>query len=147
MSSASSEIISFGKINLPANVHIISALTKIKGIGHNSAVVLLRGLGISQNQRIKQVSREEHDRLTEVLQRLENDEPVFTLMSGRPMCNKISTNSSLIAGRIKQDLLLRNNYAKKLRGYKGRQKAEGLKCRHQRSKSTGRKNKKVVKKK
>lgn len=147
MSSVSSEIISFGKINLPANIHIISALTKIKGIGYNSAIVLLRGMNISQNQKMKEVSKEEHDSLTKVLQRLENDEPVFSLMAGRPMCNKISTSSSLIAGRLKEDLLIRNNYAKKLRGYTGRQKAEGLKCRHQRSKSTGRKNKKVVKKK
>jgi ribosomal protein S13 len=146
-SNISSEVVTLAKNNLPANINIVSALSRVKGVGHNSALVLLRSLGISESISLKEVSKNEFQYLTDCFKMLEDDKPIFTEFSGRPMSNKISACLSLTSGRLKEDLLIRNNYHKKLRGYRGRQKLEGLKCRHQRSKATGRKHKKVVKKK
>ena len=146
-SNISSEVVTLAKNNLPANINIVSALSRVKGVGHNSALVLLRSLSISETISLKQVSKSQFEDLTDCFKQLEDDRPIFSELSGRPMFNKVSAGLSLTSGRLKEDLLIRNNYHKKLRGYRGRQKLEGLKCRHQRSKSTGRKHKKVVKKK
>lgn len=97
--------------NLPDQKSVLSALTKVYGIGKNTAFSICKKLGFTLNLKVKDLSREQQ---TEVLQLIDSDDLLIN--------NELKKSKSLAL----KNLLT-------IKSYKGLRRVQGLPVRGQRT--------------
>ncbi|MBN2111426.1 MAG: 30S ribosomal protein S13 [Methanosarcinaceae archaeon] len=122
--------------DLQGNQPVIYALTGIRGIGIRTSKVIVDSTGIDPKKVIGYLSDEDVAKLDVAIGNFEMNMPGWML--NRQM-DPVTGNDKHLLG---QDILLTFrediNNLKKIRAYRGLRHERGLKCRGQRTKSTGR---------
>ncbi|WP_406658094.1 30S ribosomal protein S13 [Methanolobus sp. ZRKC2] len=122
--------------DLQGSQPVINALTGIRGIGMRTSKVIVESTGIDPKAVIGYLSDEDIAKLDEAIGNFETKMPKWML--NRQMDPLTGDDKHLLG----QDILLTFrediNTLKKIRAYRGLRHERGLKCRGQRTKSTGR---------
>ena len=123
--------------NLMGENTIRQELTKIKGIGKSSAIIILRIADIPDTSRVGYLSETQIDKMKSIIEDLPSHLPDYKLSRRNDPIT--GTNKHLISS----DLMLQHkrdiDNMTKLGTWKGIRHKLGLKVRGQRTKSTGRK--------
>lgn len=122
--------------DLQGDQPVIYALTGIRGIGLRTSKVIVDSTGIDPKEVIGYLSDEDVSKLDAAIGDFEKNMPKWML--NRQMDPMTGDDKHLLG----QDILLTFrediNTLKKIRAYRGLRHERGLKCRGQRTKSTGR---------
>ncbi len=127
--------------NLPA----VEGITRIKGIGPTLSRAILHRLGIPLNKRIGFLTDEELAKIEEEIKNVAKNFPPYLL--NRRFDRYSGENLHLIGADLKFVTERDIEFEKSIKSWRGIRHALGLKVRGQRTRTTGRKRKKLVVKK
>ncbi|MEM3405598.1 MAG: 30S ribosomal protein S13 [Candidatus Pacearchaeota archaeon] len=126
-------------VDIPSNMRVYPALTKIKGVSWSFSNAVCNILDIDKNKRISELTKEEIDKISNFIQNPDLPSHLFNRRNERESKEDIHL--------IGSDLDLRKEFdikrLKKIRSYRGLRHATGQPVRGQRTKSHFRKNKVV----
>ncbi|MCD6563218.1 MAG: 30S ribosomal protein S13 [Thermoproteales archaeon] len=137
MSEEFKPIVRLAGVDLPGEKSLAYSIARIKGIGINTAYIVLRKLGISPNTRLGSLSESELKKLDTVLKNIEKlGLPPWILNRRKDpflgMDRHLVTSDLVLA--VRGDI----EFMKKIRSWKGIRHMYGLKVRGQRTRTTGR---------
>ncbi|SRR6056297_1395805 len=122
--------------DLQGNQPVMYALTGIRGIGLRTARLIIDNTGIDPKSVIGYLSDEDIAKLDGAIGNFESNLP--TWMLNRQMDPVTGDHKHLLGQDIIMTFREDINNLKKVRAYRGLRHERGLKCRGQRTKSTGR---------
>ncbi len=128
--------------DINGNLPIVEGLMRVKGVGPTLSRAILRRLGIPLNKRIGFLTDEELARIEEEIKNIGNNFPPYML--NRRFDRYSGENLHLIGADLKFVRDRDIEFEKSIRSWKGVRHALGLKVRGQRTRTTGRKRKKLV---
>ncbi len=142
MSSEYKAMIRMLDTDIKGSLPVVEGITRIKGVGPSIARALLNKLGIPKNKRIGYLSDEEIKRLEEAIKNINKILPRY--MVNRPFDRYSGEDLHLIGADLKFMVERDIEFEKNINSWRGLRHKLGLKVRGQRTRTTGRKHKKLV---
>ena len=131
--------------DIKGSLPVVEGITRIRGIGPSVARAILHKLGIPLNKRVGYLSDEEISKLEEALSKAHKYLPSY--MVNRRFDRYTGEDTHLIGADLKFVIDRDIEFEKNLNSWRGLRHKLGLKVRGQRTRTTGRKHKKLVVKK
>lgn len=107
---------------LPENKSVFYALTYIYGINRNSSILICNKLGFSSNFKIKNLNKEQVNRLTKLIEEMSND----------------------LSSNLKKSRFIKNKKLISIKSYRGMRRTQGLPLRGQRTHTNSRTSRKKL---
>ncbi len=128
--------------DINGNLPVVEGITRIRGIGPSIARAILHKLGIPLNKRIGFLSDEELKQIEEAIKNVAKIVPPY--MVNRRFDRYSGEDLHLIGADLKFVVERDIEFEKNINSWRGLRHKLGLKVRGQRTRTTGRKHKKLV---